>query len=295
MNVTALAVTGPAAPGYASRAEQVPAASVAMSRVSKAFGGGPNVLEDLTFSLAEQEFVAIVGPSGCGKSTILKLICGLIAPTHGEIKFRGALVDGHTPAGVGFMFQRDTLLPWLTVVQNIAVGLDCRGVPKAEQSERIAALLRLLSLGGFGDYYPRALSGGMRQRVALGRLLAYEPDVYLMDEPFGALDAQTKMQMGYELLAIWSQYRKGVIFVTHDIEEAVSLADRVIVMTGRPGRIKSQYRIDLARPRDLRALRRVPEFHTLVDQVWHDVLTEHERPPAKGEQSQLVEAGASVS
>ncbi len=172
------------------------------------------------------------------------------------------------------MFQRDTLLPWATVVENIAVGLDCRGVRKRDQPPRIATLLRLLGLTRFGDFHPQALSGGMRQRVALGRLLAYEPNLYLLDEPFGALDAQTKLQMGYELLNVWSGSRKGVIFVTHDIEEAVSLADRVLVMSRNPGAIKAEYQVDLARPRDLRAIRRLPAFHRLVEDIWNDILAD---------------------
>ncbi len=176
------------------------------------------------------------------------------------------------PGDVGFMFQRDTLLPWATVAENIAVGLDCRGVRKRDQPARIAALLGLLELTPFGGFHPRALSGGMRQRVALGRLLAYAPDLYLLDEPFGALDAQTKLQMGYELLNVWHGSRKGVIFVTHDIEEAISLADRVLVMSRNPGAIKAAYRIDLPRPRDLRAVRRLPAFHRLAEAIWNDIL-----------------------
>jgi NitT/TauT family transport system ATP-binding protein len=246
--------------------------SVVLTDISMRFGADLEVLQAINFSLAESEFLAIVGPSGCGKSTLLKLISGLLTPTRGKVLFRNVPVTG-TPPGIGFMFQRDTLLPWSTVAQNIAVGLDCRGVPKREQPMHLERLLTLLGLGQFGGFYPRALSGGMRQRVALGRLLAYEPDIYLMDEPFGALDAQTKIQMGYELMRIWGADRKGVVFVTHDIEEAVSLADRVIVLTGRPGGIKSEYFVDLPRPRDLRAVRKLKEFHSIVEGIWNDVLS----------------------
>lgn len=246
--------------------------SVALTNISMRFGNDIDVLQGINFALAESEFLSIVGPSGCGKSTLLRLISGLLTPTDGEVFFRNQPVKG-TPPGIGFMFQRDTLLPWSTVSQNIAVGLDRRGVPKREQPVHLERLLALLGLTGFAGFYPRALSGGMRQRVALGRLLAYEPDVYLMDEPFGALDAQTKIQMGYELMRIWGDDRKGVIFVTHDIEEAVSLADRVIVLTGRPGRIKSQYTVDISRPRDLRAVRRLREFRSIVESIWDDVLS----------------------
>jgi NitT/TauT family transport system ATP-binding protein len=171
------------------------------------------------------------------------------------------------------MFQRDALLPWATVRENIAIGLECGGHDPRGHPARIAELLAFTGLERFGDSYPSALSGGMRQRVALARILAYAPDIYLMDEPFGALDAQTKLLMGQELLRIWNRYRKAIIFVTHDIEEAVSLADRVVVMTGRPGRIKSEYRIDLDRPRDARAVRRDPRFHAFVDAIWTDIMS----------------------
>jgi NitT/TauT family transport system ATP-binding protein len=170
------------------------------------------------------------------------------------------------------MFQRDALLPWADVSANIAVGLECAGIPKREHAARITALLEILGLSDFGRYYPRALSGGMRQRVALGRLLAYDPEIMLMDEPFGALDAQTKILMGYELLRLWTDHRKSVVFVTHDIEEAIGLSDRILVMTDRPGRIKSEYRVELPRPRDLRGVRKMPAFHQLSERIWRDIV-----------------------
>ena len=245
------------------------AASAALSRVSMSYDGKLEVLHDIDFTLREGEFLSIVGPSGCGKSTILRLISGLAQPSAGRIEI--ASHNGR-PANVGFMFQRDALLPWADVNANIAVGLECSGVPKERHAERIESLLRLLGLSGFGGYYPRALSGGMRQRVALGRLLAYDPDIMLMDEPFGALDAQTKMMMGYELLRIWNENRKSVVFVTHDIEEAIGLSDRILVMAARPGRIKSEYLVELPRPRDLRGVRKLPAFHQLSEKIWHDIV-----------------------
>jgi NitT/TauT family transport system ATP-binding protein len=248
------------------------APAVVLRGVDMAYGA-VGVLQKVDLALGENEFLSVVGPSGCGKSTTLKLISGLARPTAGEVLVRGISVRS-TPPGIGFMFQRDALLPWATVDENIGLGLECRSVPRRERAERVAELLEVLGLTGFGRHYPHALSGGMRQRVALGRILAYEPDIYLMDEPFGALDAQTKLLMGRELLRIWSSRRKGVIFVTHDIEEAVSLSDRVVVMTGRPGRMKSEYRIPFARPRDPRAVRRLPEFHALVDAIWEDIMGE---------------------
>jgi NitT/TauT family transport system ATP-binding protein len=150
--------------------------------------------------------------------------------------------------------------------------LECSGVPKEQHAGRIKVLLELLGLSEFGHYYPRALSGGMRQRVALGRLLAYDPEIMLMDEPFGALDAQTKILMGYELLRIWTDHRKSVVFVTHDIEEAIGLSDRILVMTDRPGRIKSEYRAEMPRPRDLRGVRKMPAFHQLSERIWRDIV-----------------------
>ncbi len=247
--------------------------AVEMHDVSLAYEASIPVLRDINLEIAEGEFVSIVGPSGCGKSTLLKLISGLIAPNHGAVRVRGAVVDG-TPTAIGFMFQRDALLPWASVKDNIRVGLECARVPRAEHDERIQSLLDLLGLADFSSHFPHALSGGMRQRTALGRLLAYAPEIYLMDEPFGALDALTKIAMGRELLRIWSEQKRPVLFVTHDIEEAVSLSDRVLVMSGRPGTIKGDYEVALARPRDPRKVRILPEFHALVDKIWSDISEE---------------------
>ncbi|MEW6453967.1 MAG: ABC transporter ATP-binding protein [Pseudomonadota bacterium] len=243
-------------------------AAATLANVSMSYDGRLEVLHDINFTLGEGEFLSIVGPSGCGKSTILRLISGLQKPTGGRIEFGTA---SHQ-ANIGFMFQRDALLPWADVNANIAVGLECAGVPKEQHGARTDELLKLLGLSDFGHYYPRALSGGMRQRVALGRLLAYDPQIMLMDEPFGALDAQTKILMGNELLRIWTDHRKSVVFVTHDIDEAISLSDRILVMSARPGRIKSEYKVDLQRPRDFRAVRRMPEFHGLSERIWQDIV-----------------------
>jgi NitT/TauT family transport system ATP-binding protein len=243
--------------------------SAILSGVSMSYDGRVEALRDVSLTLHRGEFLAVVGPSGCGKSTILRLISGLVRPTSGEVRLPPS---SGAETSVGFMFQRDALLPWADVRTNIAVGLDCAHVPRHEQAPRIDALLDLLGLTEFGHYRPRALSGGMRQRVALGRLLAYDPEIMLMDEPFGALDAQTKIVMGYELLRIWTAHRKSVVFVTHDIEEAVGLSDRVLVMTDRPGRIKAEYRIDVGRPRDLRAVRKEPRFHELTERIWQDIV-----------------------
>lgn len=247
---------------------------VVVEKVGKDFtsktGRPLTVLNGIDLTLENGEFLAIVGPSGCGKSTLLRLISGLLPPSRGQIFVDGALVT-EPPPDVGFMFQRDTLLPWGTVVQNIAVGLELNGTPPERREARIAELLDLLGLAAYRDYLPASLSGGMRQRVALGRLLAYAPALYLMDEPFGALDAMTKMAMGRELLRIWGQQNKSVIFVTHDVEEAVGLSDRVIVMAPNPGRIKSSHRIDLPRPRDFREVRLLPAFRDYCETIWRDI------------------------
>ena len=216
------------------------------------------------------EFVVLVGPSGCGKSTILRAIAGLVPAARGRAVVDGAAVS-EPPAGVGFMFQKDTLLPWLNVAGNLRVGLDLAGVPKALHGPRIAELLALLQLEGFGAHYPAQLSGGMRQRVSLGRMLAYAPNLMLMDEPFGALDAQTKLAMGRELLRVWEAERRTILFVTHDIEEAVALADRVVVFSPRPARIVAEHRIGLPRPRDIRRLRSDPGFTAICQAIWADL------------------------
>jgi NitT/TauT family transport system ATP-binding protein len=255
------------------------ALKLSIEQVSMEYGskrlGRTKVLDTIDLTLADGEFLSIVGPSGCGKSTLLKLISGLENPSEGRI-----LLDGQTvtepPPGVGFMFQRDALLPWATVSQNIDIGHELAGVPGEQRPDRVAELIRLLGLVGFERHYPAALSGGMRQRVSLGRLLAYGPQLYLMDEPFGALDAQTKLSMGQELLRIWTTHRKSVVFVTHDIDEAVALSDRVVIMSPRPGRIQTEVAIDLPRPRDARRIRRTAEFRDIADLLWRELMGDEE-------------------
>ncbi len=228
------------------------------------------VLSGISLDVADGEFVAVVGPSGSGKSTILRAICGLLKPAGGRVRVDGRDVSDPPPE-VGFMFQKDALLPWRTVAQNIRVGAELGGVPASRQAARVAELITLLRLDGFADAWPKQLSGGMRQRVSLGRLLAYDPSLMLMDEPFGALDYQTKISMGRELLRIWEAERRSIVFVTHDIEEAVALADRVVVFSARPARIVGDYKVDLPRPRDLRAMRGEPAFVHLTETIWSDL------------------------
>jgi sulfonate transport system ATP-binding protein len=225
-------------------------------------------VDGATLDVGEGEFVALVGPSGCGKSTILKVVAGLIAADAGTVLVGGEPVRG-VPAGVGMVFQNDALLPWKSVRDNVRLPLALRGLGAREQEAEIARLLDLVRLTGFEDFYPRALSGGMRKRVALARTLAYDPRLFLMDEPFGPLDAQTRILIGREFLAIWERLGKSVLFVTHDVEEAIALADRVLVMSPRPGRIVAEFSIDLPRPRDYEEIRFTPDFRDLQRAIWH--------------------------
>lgn len=204
----------------------------------------------VTFSIASGSFVCLVGPSGCGKSTLIRALAGLQQPTRGEVLLDGAPLREPSPH-IGVMFQDPTLMPWRTVRDNVALPLELAGVPRAQRYTAADALLLKLGLAGFALAYPAELSGGMAQRAALGRLLAQKPAVLLLDEPFGALDAQTREQVGMDLLAMWTQERQTALMVTHDINEAVLLADRVLVMSRRPGQIVADVRVPLARPRDV--------------------------------------------
>jgi NitT/TauT family transport system ATP-binding protein len=228
--------------------------------------GELEALRGIDIGVERGEFIAVVGPSGCGKTTFLRMVAGLESATSGTI-----LIDGKTVAGPsgnrGFVFQNDSLLPWRTVLGNALIGPEVAGQIGAKERNRTLDLLKLVGLGGFEQYYPKQLSGGMRQRVNLARALAIDPDVLLMDEPFASLDAQTREIMQTELLRIWEQGRKTVLFVTHQIDEAVFLADRVLVFARRPGRLQENVKIELPRPRAL-TLKRTPEFVAYVDRIW---------------------------
>lgn len=226
-----------------------------------------------SFAVSDGEFLSIVGPSGCGKTTLLKAAIGLLSPTAGEVRISGQTVAA-IPRNVGLMFQADTLLPWARAVENVTIGLVLRAVQPEERHGRAMALLDMVGLAGFESRFPRALSGGMRKRVQLARLLAYDPAILLMDEPFGSLDAQTKIVLGRQFLDIWHRLKKTVIFVTHDLEEAIALSDRVLVMTRRPGRIKSEHRVTLPRPRDYYEVRLTEEFRAIHERIWRDLSTE---------------------
>jgi NitT/TauT family transport system ATP-binding protein len=222
-----------------------------------------------SFEVFHQEFVAIVGPSGCGKSTILNMIGGLITPTGGAVEIDGVAVRGSAPPHVGYVFQKDTVFPWRTVARNIALGLEYRGITGPEQSRRVREAIGLAGLDGFEDAFPATLSGGMRQRVALMRTLVVDPEILLMDEPFGALDTHTKINLHADLLGLWAARRQTVVFVTHDLSEAITLADRIVVMSRRPGRIKLVHQVKLARPRDVIKLRESDEYAREYGRVWH--------------------------
>ena len=205
-------------------------------------------LQEASFSILPNEFVCIIGPSGCGKSTLLRVLGGLVAPTRGRVHLDGRPLTG-PEARIGFVFQQHNLMPWRTALENVCLPLELQGVARTVAKDRAREMLALVGLAKFANALPRELSGGMRQRVALARELVYDPDVLLLDEPFGALDALTREQMDWELLRIWSARQKTVVMVTHDIQEAIYLSDRVLTMSPGPGRIAGDVAIDLARPR----------------------------------------------
>jgi ABC-type nitrate/sulfonate/bicarbonate transport system ATPase subunit len=227
-------------------------------------------VEDASFFVRENEFVALVGPSGCGKSTLLRAAAGLEQPARGEIDVDGQPID-RPGADRGMVFQAYTLFPWLSVRENIRFSLKKSHLSEAEKNERVDRYIHLIGLEGFENSFPNQLSGGMRQRVAIARALVYQPRILLMDEPFGALDAQTRLLMQELLLEVWENQRSTVLFVTHDVEEAIILADRIVVMTARPGKIKAEIDVALPRPRKLFDLEGSPEFavykHQLLDLV----------------------------
>lgn len=237
-------------------------AVISMAGVGKAFDGR-RVLEDVSAEIGAAEFVSVLGPSGCGKSTLLRLIAGLTPFEDGRILFNGTDVTAPTP-DMGFVFQTSNLLPWLTVRDNLMLGVDLDPAAQRPDETAIADLIETLGLTGFEASHPHQLSGGMRHRVAIGQALARNPQVLLMDEPFGALDALTRDRLNMELLRIWQRDRKTVVLVTHSISEAVLLSDRVLVMSERPGTIIEDVRIDLPRPRDPSLTREDPAFGDYV-------------------------------
>jgi NitT/TauT family transport system ATP-binding protein len=238
-------------------------------KVFQARGAGVRALEPINLEIRRGEFVALVGPSGCGKSTALNLAAGLFMPSEGKVSYNG------TPTGslnlrIGYMTQKDTLLPWRTAADNIGVALElkCRAMAKGEIRERIAAMVELVGLRGFEKHYPGELSGGMRKRVALARTLIYEPETLLMDEPFGALDAQLKLIMQDRLQSLTQRNGMTVVFVTHDLGEAIALADRIVIFSARPGRIRAIRDVPFTRSRDVFKVRFDPAFGALHEELW---------------------------
>jgi NitT/TauT family transport system ATP-binding protein len=231
--------------------------------------GAYTAVRNVSFEVGAHEFVAIVGPTGCGKSTVLNAAAGLLKPSEGSVRVFGAPLTGLNTAA-GYLFQQDALMPWKTALENVAIGLQVAGVPNAEALSRARAWLGRVGLAAFSDRYPHMLSGGQRKRVGLAQVLIRDPRIILMDEPFGPLDAQTRVIMGDLLLQLWSADRKAAMFITHDLEEAIALADRVLIMSAGPAsRIIGDYRIPLARPRDVADIKLDPQFHALHREIWN--------------------------
>jgi NitT/TauT family transport system ATP-binding protein len=260
-------ITDPPAPIVPGNGKNL---AVELQNVSVAFrSGGKAViaLDDVNLSIRHGEFVAIVGPSGCGKTTILNMLAGLIKPTRGTVLRHGAPVCGPS-RDVGYMLARSALIPWRTVRRNVEFGPELRHAPRKLRREQALELLSVVGLQDFAEMFPAQLSHGMQQRAAVARTLAINPDLWLMDEPFGALDAQTRQSVQAEFLRIWTSDPRTVIFVTHDLSEAVLMADRVIVMSPRPGRLRADKRIDLSRPRDLATLRFDSRYVEHEREIW---------------------------
>jgi NitT/TauT family transport system ATP-binding protein len=246
--------------------------AVALEEATVAFGLGDGrvytAVEKASLKVAQGEFVAIVGPTGCGKSTLLNVAAGLLKPAAGSAKIFGRPLAGLN-RDAGYLFQADALFPWKTALDNVAIGLEISGTPRREALSRAQAWLNSVGLGAFAARYPHMLSGGQRKRVGLAQVLIRDPRILLMDEPFGPLDAQTRQIMGNLLLDLWNADRKAVLFVTHDLEEAIALADRVVIMSAGPSaRIIGDWQVALPRPRDILEVRLRPEFHALHREIW---------------------------
>ena len=247
-------------------------AAIALNGVDVAFrladGGVYRAVANATLNVADGEFVSIVGPTGCGKSTLLNIAAGLLAPAAGHVDIFGATLASLNRQA-GYLFQADALFPWKTALENVAIGLETAGTPQAEARARAADWLSRVGLGSFGDRYPHMLSGGQRKRIGLAQVLIRDPKILLMDEPFGPLDAQTRQIMGNLLLDLWNADRKAVLFVTHDLEEAIALSDRVVIMSAGPAaRIIGDWRVKLSRPRDIAEIKLDPACHELHREIW---------------------------
>lgn len=250
---------------------KITADRVGITYRSQATGREVRAVEGASFVVRDREFVSIVGPSGCGKTTLIYALAGLLTPDSGRLEANGRQIAGPGPDRA-LVFQSPTLLPWKSVADNISYGLKLRRQPPATWRERVAALIRLVGLQGFENSYPHELSGGMQQRVNLARALAVQPDILLLDEPFSALDAQTREGMQAELLRVWGVEKRTMVFITHQIDEAVYLSDRVIVMSPHPGRVRAVVSIEMPRPRDL-LIKRSPAFNAYVEEIWEMIKT----------------------
>jgi NitT/TauT family transport system ATP-binding protein len=253
----------------------------ATKRFPSGSGSVHTAVRDLTMTVQPGEFVAVVGPTGCGKSTTLSLVSGLQPPSAGRVQVNGEDVKS-IPDGVGYMFQTDAVMPWRSVLENVASGPRFRGVPKAEARAQAVDWIARVGLAGFEKYYPHQLSGGMRKRVALAQTLVTKPKIMLMDEPFSALDVQTRALMQDELLRLWSGSGAAVIFVTHDLDEAIALADKVVVLTTGPATVKDVFEIPLERPRKVEELRLTEEFRKLYADIWESLRSEVDKAREKG-------------
>jgi NitT/TauT family transport system ATP-binding protein len=243
-----------------------------LCKVYKSAGREVNAVDKVSIHAREGEFVSLIGPSGSGKSTVLNMIATLLPRTSGDILVDDQPISAHRPAPqVGYVFQKDNLFPWRTVEANVGYALELARVPKEERRHRVAAALAQVGLTEFASFYPSSLSGGMRQRVSLMRTLITEPQILLMDEPFGALDTHTKLEMHRILLDIWDRARQTVIFVTHDLGEALTLSDRIILLSARPGRVKEEFEVKFPRPREAVSLRETPEYARLFTDVWRSL------------------------
>jgi len=230
-------------------------------------------LDSIDLTVAEGEFVTIVGPSGCGKSTLLNLIVGLLRSSCGRILFRGAPINGICPK-IGYVTQKDNLLPWRTLIANVEIALEIRAMEKSARRRQALDLIERVGLNGFEDHYPHELSGGMRQRANIIRTLIYDPELILMDEPFGPLDAQTRLVLQEQLLKLWWTSKKTIVFITHDLIEAITLADRVVLMTSRPGRIKLIENVTIPRPREVFKIHQSEQFRSAYEKLWQQLRPE---------------------
>jgi NitT/TauT family transport system ATP-binding protein len=264
--------------------EIIPNIKFQVKNISHSFKTGKKakleVLDNVNFFVNENEFLSIVGPSGCGKTTLLNIMSGLIKPSKGDI-FLDGIKHNKISKRIGYISQADSLMPWRTALENVEIGMELRGLSKKNRRERALRLMNDAGLDGFEKCYPFELSGGMKKRIDIIKILALEPEIMFMDEPFGALDVFTREALQNYILSLWNKTKKTIIFITHDLSEAITLADRVIIKSGRPARIKSEYKINLPRPRSSFEIRYDPEFVNIHKRIWNDLKAEMFNPENK--------------